>query len=83
MAYDYYKNTPFDLNHDGKIDPNEAAYIHDTLHPDENSGNYKLKKSNPVPWIIFMIACFVFSSSPGLILFVAMMLISAKISRIF
>ncbi len=83
MAYDYYKNTSFDLNHDGKIDPNEAAYIHDTFYPDKNSGSHKLKKHSHIPWIIFFVSCFVFSSSPGIILFVAMMLISAKISRIF
>ena len=31
MAYDNYENTAFDLNHDGHIDSNEAAFIHDTF----------------------------------------------------
>ena len=35
MAYDNYENTPFDLDHDGHIDSNEAAYIHDTLYKEE------------------------------------------------
>ncbi len=32
MAYDNFENTPFDLNHDGHIDSNEAAYIYDTFY---------------------------------------------------
>ena len=35
MAYDNFENTPFDLDHDGHIDSNEAAYIHDTLYKEE------------------------------------------------
>ncbi len=32
MAYDNFENTPFDLDHDGHIDSNEAAYIYDTFY---------------------------------------------------
>ena len=32
MAYDNFENTPFDLNHDGHIDSNEAAYIYDIFY---------------------------------------------------
>ncbi len=35
MAYDYFSDTPFDLNHDGKIDSNEAAYIYDTFFDED------------------------------------------------
>ncbi len=35
MAYDNFANTPFDLNHDGHIDANEAAYIYDTFYNDD------------------------------------------------
>ena len=36
MAYDNFKNTPFDLNHDGHIDSNEAAYIYDKFYKEKN-----------------------------------------------
>ncbi len=36
MAYDYFSDTPFDLNHDGKIDSNEAAYIYETFFNEDN-----------------------------------------------
>ncbi len=39
MVYDNFENTPFDLNHDGHIDSNEAAYIYDTFYNEENSEN--------------------------------------------
>lgn len=35
MAYDNFENTPFDLNHDGHIDSNEAAYIYDTFYNED------------------------------------------------
>ena len=38
MAYDNYENTPFDLNHDGHIDSNEAAYIYDTFYKKQVDG---------------------------------------------
>ena len=31
MAYDYFRDTVFDLNRDGRIDPCEAAFIYDTF----------------------------------------------------
>lgn len=34
--YDNFANTPFDLNHDGHIDPIEAAYIRETFNIDDN-----------------------------------------------
>ena len=37
MSYDDFENTPYDLDHDGHIDTNEAAYIHDTLYGEEDS----------------------------------------------
>ena len=37
MAYDNFENTPFDLNHDGHIDSNEAAYIYDTFYNEDNN----------------------------------------------
>jgi hypothetical protein len=37
MAYDNFENTPFDLNHDGHIDSNEAAYIHETFYNEDNT----------------------------------------------
>ena len=37
MAYDSFENTPFDLNHDGHIDSNEAAYIYDTFYNEDNN----------------------------------------------
>lgn len=36
MAYDNYENTPFDLNHNGHIDTNEAAYIYDSFFNEDN-----------------------------------------------
>ena len=36
MAYDYFSDTSFDLNHDGKIDANEAAYIYETFFNEDN-----------------------------------------------
>ena len=39
MAYDNFENTPFDLDHDGHIDSNEAAYIHDTLYKEETDSS--------------------------------------------
>lgn len=36
MAYDYFSDTPFDLNHDGKIDSNEAAYIYENFFNEDN-----------------------------------------------
>ncbi len=39
MAYDNFENTPFDLNHDGHIDSNEAAYIYETFYSDYNDSN--------------------------------------------
>ena len=36
MAYDNFENTPFDLNHDGHIDSNEAAYIYDTFYKEKD-----------------------------------------------
>ncbi len=38
MAYDNFENTPFDLNHDGHIDSNEAAYIYDTFYKESDEG---------------------------------------------
>ena len=38
MAYDNFENTPFDLNHDGHIDSNEAAYIYDTFFNEDTNG---------------------------------------------
>ena len=38
-----FGNTPFDLNHDGKIDACETAFINDTFFEDHNgisSGSY-------------------------------------------
>lgn len=35
MAYDNFANTPFDRNHDGHIDANEAAYIYDTFYNED------------------------------------------------
>lgn len=37
MAYDYFENTPFDLNHDGHIDSNEAAYIYENFFSEDSS----------------------------------------------
>lgn len=37
MAYENFENTSFDLNHDGHIDTNEAAYIHDTFYSESDS----------------------------------------------
>ena len=39
MAYDNFENTPFDLNHDGHIDSNEAAYIYDTFYKEQDEGS--------------------------------------------
>ncbi len=39
MAYDNFENTPFDLNHDGHIDSNEAAYIYDTFYKEQEEGS--------------------------------------------
>lgn len=39
MAYDNYENTPFDLDHDGHIDSNEAAYIYETFYNEDNNTN--------------------------------------------
>ncbi len=36
MAYDNFENTPFDLNNDGHIDSNEAAYIYDTFYREQD-----------------------------------------------
>ena len=36
MAYDNFENTPFDLDHDGHIDSNEAAYIYETFYNEDN-----------------------------------------------
>ncbi len=33
--FDFFRNTPFDLNHDGKIDPSEQAFIIDQLYPED------------------------------------------------
>ena len=38
MAYDIFENTPFDLDHDGRIDSNEAAYIYDTFYKESDEG---------------------------------------------
>ncbi|MDC7292532.1 MULTISPECIES: hypothetical protein [unclassified Butyrivibrio] len=38
MAYDNFENTPFDLDHDGHIDSNEAAYIYDTFYKESDDG---------------------------------------------
>ncbi len=32
-----FGNTPFDLNHDGKIDAGETAFINETLFSDDTS----------------------------------------------
>lgn len=37
MAYDNFENTPFDLNHDGHIGSNEAAYIYDTFYKEQDA----------------------------------------------
>lgn len=39
MAYDNFEDTPFDLNHDGKIDSNEAAYIYETFYNEDNQSS--------------------------------------------
>lgn len=39
MAYDNFENTSFDLNHDGHIDSNEAAYIYDTFYKESEEGS--------------------------------------------
>ncbi|MBP3279178.1 MAG: hypothetical protein J6M44_09515 [Butyrivibrio sp.] len=31
-----FGNTPFDLNHDGKIDAGETAFLYDTFYEDNN-----------------------------------------------
>ena len=33
-----FGNTPFDLNHDGHIDSNEAAFIYDTFYKEKDDG---------------------------------------------
>ncbi len=38
MAYDNFENTPFDLNHDGNIDSNEAAHIYETFYKEQDEG---------------------------------------------
>ena len=104
--FGYYKNTPFDLNNDGHIDPGEASYIQDTFYSENNTGSHsaynklhddkedhikrireeeeaKRKIKKQIVAIFFIIICFVFADSPGIILFVAAMLFSAKISRIW
>ena len=40
MAYDNFENTPFDFNHDGHIDSNEAAYIYESLYAEDNTKDY-------------------------------------------
>ena len=37
MAYDNFENTPFDLDNDGHIDSNEAAYIYETFYNEDNN----------------------------------------------
>ncbi len=37
MAYDNFENTPFDLDRNGHIDSNEAAYIYDTFYKEDDS----------------------------------------------
>lgn len=86
--FDMYKNTPFDLNGDGHIDPGEASYIKQTLYPDDKTsnnsgGSHEASIGGIIVSILFIIACFVFASSPGIILFLAMMIFSAKISSMF
>ena len=39
MAYDNYEDTPFDLNHDGHIDSNEAAYIYNTFYDESGDSD--------------------------------------------
>ncbi len=33
--YDFFKNTPFDLNSDGVIDPSEEAFIRETFYKED------------------------------------------------
>ncbi len=35
-----FGNSPFDLNHDGKIDAGEAAFIYTTLFEEEENSRY-------------------------------------------
>ncbi|WP_035765012.1 hypothetical protein [Butyrivibrio sp. NC2002] len=39
MSHSVYDNSPFDSNHDGHIDANEASFIHDTYYSDRDSGS--------------------------------------------
>ena len=36
MSYDEFNDSPFDLDHDGNIDPSEASYIEDTIYGDDS-----------------------------------------------
>ena len=117
MAYDNFENTPFDLNHDGHIDANEAAYIHDTFYSESDSsddddmdfsiqGGYRTNNSSRknkeidheklmqdvrradmnrtlIAFGILIVASIVFSDSPGIVLFLGGMMLSAKISGVF
>ena len=49
MAYDNFENTPFDLNQDGHIDSNEAAYIYDTFYKEQDeSGSLDADEDNDI-----------------------------------
>lgn len=37
--FDFFNNTPFDLNDDGKIDPSEQAFIMDALYSDDEDAD--------------------------------------------
>ncbi len=39
MAFEEFSNTPFDLNHDGHIDPNEEAFIYETLYKEKDESS--------------------------------------------
>lgn len=39
MAYDRFEGTPFDLDHDGKIDAKEAAYIYQTFYEEKDDSS--------------------------------------------
>ena len=46
MAYDNFVNTPFDLNHDGHIDSNEAAYIYETFYKEKDDTSVDIDDGN-------------------------------------
>ena len=116
MAYDNFENTSFDLNHDGHIDSNEAAYIYDTFYSESDSsdddmdfsvqGGYRSSGSskkykeidhdklmrdvqraelnrNLIAFGILIVASIIFSSSPGIVLFLGGIMLSAKIFGVF